>query len=115
VCSERAIPYDVMLYGTCAGDVRQRWETVTTASVDSPLPGDDDVLRGARIREVSQAVFPASQLGALVGYIRRPFSAQLVHDQGSPWFSSVLEQMLSWYPEFHVVLHASHAALPLVM
>jgi hypothetical protein len=48
----------------------------TTASVDSPLPGDDDVIRRARIREVSQAVFPASQLGPLVGYIRRPFSAE---------------------------------------
>jgi hypothetical protein len=31
---------------------------------------------------------------------------------GFPWFSSVLEQMLSWYPEFHVVLHASHASPP---
>jgi hypothetical protein len=39
------------------------------------LPGDD-VIRRARIREVAQAVFPASPLGAaLVGYIRRPFSA----------------------------------------
>jgi hypothetical protein len=36
-------------------------------------------------------------------------------DQGSPWFSSILEQMLSWYPEFHVALLVSHAALPLVM
>jgi hypothetical protein len=70
VCSEHAILYDEMLYGACAGDVRQRWETVTMASVDSPLLGDDDVLRGARIREVSQEVFPASQLGALVGDIR---------------------------------------------
>jgi hypothetical protein len=49
-----------------------------TASVDSLLPGDDDVLRGATIREVSQAVFPASQLGVLVGYLRRPFNAELV-------------------------------------
>jgi hypothetical protein len=40
------------------------------------VPGDD-VIRRARIREVAQAVFPASQLGAaLVGYIRRPFSAE---------------------------------------
>jgi hypothetical protein len=40
------------------------------------LPGDD-VIRRARIHEVAQAVFPASQLGAaLVGYIRRPFSAE---------------------------------------
>jgi hypothetical protein len=40
------------------------------------LPGDD-VIRRARIREVAQAVFPASQLrAALVGYIRRPFSAE---------------------------------------
>jgi hypothetical protein len=29
----------------------------TTASVDSALPGDEDVLRGATIREVSPAVF----------------------------------------------------------
>jgi hypothetical protein len=50
----------------------------TTASVDSPLPGDDDVLRGATIREVSQAAFTASQLGALIGYICRPFNAQSV-------------------------------------
>jgi hypothetical protein len=28
VCREHAIPYDVMLYGACAGDVRQRWEAV---------------------------------------------------------------------------------------
>jgi hypothetical protein len=35
-------------------------------------------------------------------------------DQGFPWFSSVLKQILSWYPEFHVALHALHAALPLV-
>jgi hypothetical protein len=40
------------------------------------LPGDDDVIRRARIREVSQAVFTASQLGALVGYIKRPFNAE---------------------------------------
>jgi hypothetical protein len=35
-------------------------------------------------------------------------------DQGFPWISSILKQMLSWYPEFHVALRASHAALPLV-
>jgi hypothetical protein len=35
-------------------------------------------------------------------------------NQVFPWFSSVLEQMLSWYPEFHVALHASHVVLPLV-
>jgi hypothetical protein len=45
-------------------------------TVDSPLPGDDDVIRRARIREVSQAVFPASQLETLVGYIRRPFNEE---------------------------------------
>jgi hypothetical protein len=48
----------------------------TMASVDSPLPGVD-VLCGTTIREESQAVFPVSQLGALVGYIRRPFNAEL--------------------------------------
>jgi hypothetical protein len=47
------------------------------ASVDSPLPGDD-VLRGATIREVSQAVFSVSQLRALVGYISQLFNAELV-------------------------------------
>jgi hypothetical protein len=72
VCREHAIPYDVMLYGACASDVRQRWEAVTTA-----LPGDDDVIQRARIREGSQAVFTASQLGALIGYIRRPFNGEL--------------------------------------
>jgi hypothetical protein len=41
-----------------------------------------------------------------------PETGQL--DQSFPWFSSILEQMLSWYPEFHVALHAAHAALPLV-
>jgi hypothetical protein len=41
-----------------------------------------------------------------------PATGQL--DQGFPWFSSILEQMLSWYPQFHVALHASHSALPLV-
>jgi hypothetical protein len=28
------------------------------------LPGDDDVMRRARIREVAQAAFPASRVGA---------------------------------------------------
>jgi hypothetical protein len=69
VCSEHAIAHDVMLYGACAGDVRQRWRPLLW-SVDSPLPGDDNVIRLARIREMSQAVFPASQLGALLGCIR---------------------------------------------
>jgi hypothetical protein len=41
-----------------------------------------------------------------------PATGQL--DQGFPWFFSILEQILSWYPEFHVALRASHAALPLV-
>jgi hypothetical protein len=41
-----------------------------------------------------------------------PVTGQL--DQGFPWFSSILEQMLRWHPEFHVALLASHAALPLV-
>jgi hypothetical protein len=41
-----------------------------------------------------------------------PATGQL--DQGFPWVSSILEQMLSLYPEFHVALRASHAALPLV-
>jgi hypothetical protein len=51
---------------------------VTTASVDSPLPGDDDVLRGATICEVSQAVFSVGQLGGLGGYIRRPLLTYLL-------------------------------------
>jgi hypothetical protein len=37
--------------------------------------GDDDVLRDATIEEVSQAVFSASPLGALGGYISRPIEA----------------------------------------
>jgi hypothetical protein len=36
-------------------------------------------------------------------------------DQGFPWFSLVPEQILSWYPKFHVALYASHAALPRVI
>jgi hypothetical protein len=64
-----------MLYSACAGDVRQRQRPFSVANVDSPLPGDEDVLRDATIREVSQVVFSASQLGALIGYIRLPFSA----------------------------------------
>jgi hypothetical protein len=47
----------------------------SAASVDSLLPGDEDVLRDATIHEVSQAVFSASQLGALIGYKRRLFNA----------------------------------------
>jgi hypothetical protein len=35
----------------------QQWETVSMASVDSSLLGDDDVLRYATIREVLQVVF----------------------------------------------------------
>jgi hypothetical protein len=38
-------------------------------------------------------------------HLEGPATGQL--DQGFPWFSSVLEQMLSWYPKFHVALHAS--------
>jgi hypothetical protein len=34
--------------------------------------GDDDVVRDATIEEMSQAVFSASPLGALGGYIFRP-------------------------------------------
>jgi hypothetical protein len=33
-------------------------------------------------------------------------------DQGFPWFSSMLEQMLSWYTNSHFAVQASHAALP---
>jgi hypothetical protein len=47
-------------------------------SVDSPLPGNDDVLWDATIQEVSQAVFPASPLRAFRGYISRPFNGELV-------------------------------------
>jgi hypothetical protein len=43
------------------------------ANVDSLLPGDKDILRNATLREVSQAVFSASPLGALRGYISRLF------------------------------------------
>jgi hypothetical protein len=58
LCSEHATPYDVMLYGACAQVTSDNGgRPVTTASVYSPLPGDDEVLRGAIIREVSQAVF----------------------------------------------------------
>jgi hypothetical protein len=35
-------------------------------------------------------------------------------DEGFPWFSLVPEQMLSWYRNIHVALHASHAALLMV-
>jgi hypothetical protein len=41
------------------------------ASVHSPLPGNEDLLRDATIQEV----FSASLLG---GYISRPFTAELV-------------------------------------
>jgi hypothetical protein len=51
----------------------------SAASVDSPLPGDD-VLRDATTQEVSQAVFSESPLGALVGYISRPFNAESQED-----------------------------------
>jgi hypothetical protein len=35
--------------------------------------------------------------------------------QGFPWFSSILEQMLSWYPpKFHSALHNSHTAFPML-
>jgi hypothetical protein len=42
-----------------------------------------------------------------------PATGQL--DQGFPWFSSAIEQTLSWYPNPHAALHASHAALPMVI
>jgi hypothetical protein len=35
-------------------------------------------------------------------------------DQDFPWFSLVPERMLVLVPKFHVALHASHAALPMV-
>jgi hypothetical protein len=41
-----------------------------------------------------------------------PATGQL--DQGLPWFSSVLGQTLSWYPNSTFALLASHAALPMV-
>jgi hypothetical protein len=44
----------------------------STASVYSSLQGDDDVVRDATIEQVPQAVFSASPLGALGGYISRP-------------------------------------------
>jgi hypothetical protein len=65
-----------MLYTARAGDVRHRWRAVYYGECWQRLPGDDDVIRRARIREVSQAVFTASQLGALIGYIRRPVSTE---------------------------------------
>jgi hypothetical protein len=40
-----------------------------------------------------------------------PATGQL--DHGFPWLSLVPEQMLSWFPKFHIALHASHAALPM--
>jgi hypothetical protein len=62
VCSEHAKPYDVMLYGACA---------VTSGnggSVDSPLLGDDDVIRRATIRVMSHGgVFSESGSEFLVG------------------------------------------------
>jgi hypothetical protein len=48
----------------------------SAASVDRRLPGNDDILRDATIREVSQVVFSASPLKALVGYISQPFNAE---------------------------------------
>jgi hypothetical protein len=41
-----------------------------------------------------------------------PVTSQL--DQGLPWFSFVPEQILNWYPKFHVALNVSHAALQMV-
>jgi hypothetical protein len=47
------------------------------------LPGDDDVIRRARIREVAQAVFPASRVGAALAWLykatvqRQQFSSEL--------------------------------------
>jgi hypothetical protein len=64
-------------------------------SVDSPLPGDNDVIRRARIRVVSEAVFPASQRGALVGYIRRQFSAEFSFSEESERWKSVDAELVS--------------------
>jgi hypothetical protein len=44
----------------------------STASVYNSLLGDDDVVRNAKIEQMSQAVFSTSPLGALGGYIIRP-------------------------------------------
>jgi hypothetical protein len=52
-----------MLYSACANE-----RPFTAASLDTPLPDDDGALRDATIGEVSQAVFSAGQLGALVGH-----------------------------------------------
>jgi hypothetical protein len=30
------------------------------------------------------------------------------------WFSSVFKQMLRWFPNYKLLLHASHAALPIL-
>jgi hypothetical protein len=44
-------------------------------SVYNSLLGDYDVVRDATTEEISQAVFSASPLGALGGYISRPTKA----------------------------------------
>jgi hypothetical protein len=53
------------------------------ANVDSPLPGDD-ILRDATIQQVLQAVFSASPLEALGGYISRLFNTELVSVGNEP-------------------------------
>jgi hypothetical protein len=43
-------------------------------------------------------------------HLKAPATCQ--PDQGFPWFSSFLEQMVNWYPESHVALNVSLAAIP---
>jgi hypothetical protein len=74
VCSEHVIPYDVTRYSAHTGDVNDR-RPFTTASVDSALPGDEDVLCGATIREVSPAVFSSGSARSA----RRLYKATVRH------------------------------------
>jgi hypothetical protein len=59
------------------GSLRQVLITRCWTAGSGPMGclGDDDVVRDATIQEMSQAVFSASPLGVLRGYISRPIKA----------------------------------------
>jgi hypothetical protein len=60
-----------------------------------------------RVRGFNAGLLARSQL-----HLEGPATGQL--DQGFPWFSLVPVQIAELVPKFHVALHASHAALPMV-
>jgi hypothetical protein len=69
---------------------------------------------------VNQLIFLMVKCGVLfevrtvfLNNIQTTFGFKAISTQVS-WFSSVFKQMLRWFPNSKLLLHASHAALPIL-